>query len=228
MPNEGMPAPKNRVEDIEIAHKAALAEKPLKDEALEPGISPDEKQSLYAVAERKGEAVINKLEAQSFQKIEEINGVGISVKWVEESQFGRKDEYQLYVFTPEIVNPPEDDETEEDITEEEERLASAERILDTIRRGGRNYSGTTYEGATTIIKDVEAKRAERKLKVAIDEKDRSENYITDTTIQLGIDPKKAERVYEYAKNIAIRSQKDYTPARRAYNVFLATEAFADG
>src|SRR3989344_2668736 len=199
MPNEGMPAPKNRVEDIEIAHKAALAEKPLKDEALEPGISPDEKQSLYAVAERKGEAVINKLEAQSFQKIEEINGVGISVKWVEESQFGRKDEYQLYVFTPEIVNPPEDDETEEDITEEEERLASAERILDTIRRGGRNYSGTTYEGATTIIKDVEAKRAER----------------SRTGLRI-------------CKNIAIRSQKDYTPARRAYNVFLATEAFADG
>ena len=120
---------------------------------------------------------------------------------------------------------------EEEVRSEEQELESANKVVKNVP--GRWNPGSSIEDrskAEATIKKIEERRAERKKSEEILERDRRENDLysafSNPIIELGTDPKKAEQVYEYARKFY--SPEEQTPARRAYNLFIATRAFADG
>ena len=242
------PREKDRVSDREIAHAAALAGNELRSLGREEGVSPEERRALDSVAYNKKEApVISRLEAQSFRKVEEINGVGISVKWKDKSlSYGEGEGYyELYVFNPELdkknseeVRILKEKEKERDLEEEEQREISQgtvddfrKMIKDSKSEDAKSLNEWIMAKHQAIVAKIDAERAERaerKRRAELDEKGQNEFYLQASTIELGTDPKKAEQVYEYARASALYARKDVTLARRRYDLFQVTSAFADG
>jgi hypothetical protein len=71
-----------RVQNVEDAREVAEAEKPVRDAARRPGVTPEVKTKLDQAADRTGEQTISAQEKQkSFVGERTVNGLAISMKW---------------------------------------------------------------------------------------------------------------------------------------------------